>query len=298
MESNWEVLLIRECLDILIGDTKVEIGSPWEYTPNEYSMPYLTGPQICTLGNMFGLEISYSSPQQSRWSYMHDVLNYCISNKRVQYLLKHLFKLDRFRRMLAELDSPEEVKNRYELIVSKVIDKINAILIYNKYKLNFSNGYFEITKDGQLPEIETPEIKKINYDYIKDISIRANCDINNSNYDSALTKSRTLLEEVFCYIIEGRGEAPSSKGDFGKLYNQVKNLLNMHQKKEADKRINNLLSGLEKILSSIGHMRNQASDSHGTGSKRYTIDEHHARLCVNSAITFAEFIISVDLKEK
>ena len=72
----------------------------------------------------------------------------------------------------------------------------------------------------------------------------------------------------------------------------------MHQKKEVDKRINNLLSGLEKILSSIGIMRSKAGDSHGIGSKRYNIEEHHARLFVNSAITFAEFILSVHLNKK
>ena len=27
-------------------------------------------------------------------------------------------------------------------------------------------------------------------------------DISDGNYDSAITKSRTLVEEVFCYVIE------------------------------------------------------------------------------------------------
>ena len=72
-------------------------------------------------------------------------------------------------------------------------------------------------------------------------------DISQGNYDSAITKSRTLLEEVFCYAIERKGESPSESGDIRKLYNQVKLLNNMHQNKDMDKRINGLLSGLEKI---------------------------------------------------
>ena len=50
----------------------------------------------------------------------------------------------------------------------------------------------------------------------------------------------------------GRPEkTPVDNGDIGKLYNQVKQLYNMHQSKELDKRINSLLSGLEKILNEL-----------------------------------------------
>ena len=61
-----------------------------------------------------------------------------------------------------------------------------------------------------------------------------------------------------------------------------------------DRRINGLLSGLEKIISSIAEMRNKGSDSHGVGANRINIGEHHARLFVNSAITMADFILSVE----
>ena len=56
-------------------------------------------------------------------------------------------------------------------------------------------------------------------------------------------------------MIENKGEEPSDKGDIGKLYNQVKSLYNMHQSRDVDKRINSLLSGLEKILTAIKEMR-------------------------------------------
>lgn len=54
-------------------------------------------------------------------------------------------------------------------------------------------------------------------------------DVTDGNYDSAITKSRTLLEEVFCYVIEKKGEKPTESGDIGKLYNQVKLLYHMHK---------------------------------------------------------------------
>lgn len=67
----------------------------------------------------------------------------------------------------------------------------------------------------------------------------------------------------------------------------------MQQNKETDKRINDLLSGLDKIIMSISEMRNKTSDSHGVGNKRIAIKEHHAQLFVNSAMTVADFLISV-----
>ena len=142
--------------------------------------------------------------------------------------------------------------------------------------------------------LEVPAIVAVNREYILNIASRANRDVNNGEYDSAITKSRTLLEEVFCHAIEFMGEKPEDNGDIGRLYNQVKSLYNMHHDKEMDKRINMLLSGLEKILSAIAEMRNADSDSHGVGINRIKISEHHARLFVNSAITMADFILSVE----
>ncbi|MCQ2148513.1 MAG: abortive infection family protein, partial [Bacteroidales bacterium] len=83
------------------------------------------------------------------------------------------------------------------------------------------------------------------------------------------------------------------RGNIRKLYNQVKELYNMHQDKENDKRVNSLLSGLERILTGITEMRNEASDAHGVGRRRIRIQDYHARLLVNSAMTMSEFILAV-----
>ena len=138
-----------------------------------------------------------------------------------------------------------------------------------------------------------PAIKKVDYAYIREISERAQKDVEKGDFDSALTKSRTLLEEVFCRVIEKRGEAAEKSGEIRNKYNQVKRLYHMHQDADTDHRINGLLSGLEKILTAITEMRNGASDAHGVGSRRINIKAHHARLFVNSAQTMADFILAV-----
>lgn len=165
-----------------------------------------------------------------------------------------------------------------------------------KVELYYTIPIFIFNNKGII--IEAPQIKTIDQNYIKSIAERAQEDINNSNFDSAITKCRTLVEETFCYVIELKEEKPSESGDISDLYKQVKGLYNMHQSKEADGRINMLLSGFEKILTAIAQMRNKNSDSHGVGSKRFNIEAHHARLFLNSAIAMSDFVLAVAEKSK
>ena len=163
----------------------------------------------------------------------------------------------------------------------------------DKYRSVYERCKQVYERERIVVHIDTPAIVLVNRDYIKDISTRAIRDVECSEYDSAITKSRTLLEEVFCYVIEKKDEEPSQKGDIKKLYKQVKDLYRMHADSDTDKRINELLSGLEKIIDSIAEMRNKNSDAHGVGKRRINISEHHARLFLNSAMTLADFILSV-----
>lgn len=150
-----------------------------------------------------------------------------------------------------------------------------------------------ILRESSDVKLCTPAISCVNYDYIRDISTRAQKDIESGSYDSAITKARTLLEEVFCYVIEERGEVPNGKGEINKLYNQVRQLYNMHHDKETDRRIDTLLSGLNKIIDSVANMRNANSDAHGVGQTRINIKDYHARLFVNASMVLADFILSV-----
>lgn len=146
--------------------------------------------------------------------------------------------------------------------------------------------------------IEAPKIMLINIPYVQGLRERCKGDFLAGNFDSVITKSRTLIEEVLIYILEKNTVEIDSKGDLNKLYVQVKTLYSMHQNKGYEGRVNSLLSGLEKIVQSIAEMRNMNSDAHGVGSKRIDIREHEALLIVNSAIIFSEYILSVYYNRK
>lgn len=297
--SLFDLLRSKAILAILDGDKQFDKISRSGGWPNEViiAMPYLSGSDLCDLSSRFGLPQSYNwgGGAKSRWEYLSDLISYCISKNTVSDLLAFLFSKEQFGARLQGL-SASEIDDYYGKIVRTAIDQINGELYFGGNELVMIGKRFVIKAHNEKVEIETPAIKAIDREYIKSLSDRAMKDVNQGNYDSAVTKSRTLLEEVFCYVIEKRGEIPSDSGDIGKLYKQVKDLYNMHADKNTDKRINTLLSGLEKIVSSIAEMRNEGSDSHGVGVRRINIAEHHARLYVNSAMTMADFILSIGNK--
>lgn len=289
MVNDFELLRNKEILAILDGDK--QFG---EYEGAKVAMPYLSGPTLCNISTMFGYpqEYAWGGINSSRWSYLDDIILTCIENESMQKFLKYLFNKENFQKQLKDVN-PSKINETYDHICNTVISEINKVLFFSDKELVKVNGVFYIKGIEKELNIETPTMEVIDRDYIRGLYERASKDIDEGNFDSAITKCRTLIEEVFCYAIEQAEETPTDSGDIQKLYNQVKNLYNMHSNKDMDKRINNLLSGLNKIVSSIAEMRNENSDSHGVGSKRINIEEHHARLILNSASTIAEFFLAV-----
>lgn len=295
--NDFGLLRKKEILAILDGDTSFgEYEFPEDDKTIRISMPYLSGPDLCEISSLFGLPVTYprSGGALSRWEYLDNLFAFCIRSNKVSELLSYLFDKNKFSSQLRGL-SPDNIEQSYKMIVQKVLEQINSLLYFGGNELCNIDGTYYIRKIGSSISVKAPVVKVIDRTYIKDLSDRANKDIDESNFDSAITKARTILEETFCYVIEKKGVVPSSSGDIGKLYGQVKDLYNMHADKNLDKRINMLLSGLEKILSSIAEMRNTESDSHGVGSKRIGIADYHTRLFVNSSVAMADFILSVYL---
>lgn len=298
MNKNYDLLRSKDIIAILDGDSQIE-----EIDGIRIAMPYLSGPMLCELSQKFGCYQEYywgnsSKPNLSRWQYMDNILKYVIKENKVSQLLSYMMEKERFSDSLRKLNTVSDIEKMYKYIIQKVIDQINSILYFGGHELVIINNQFIVKNIDEKINIDIPNINVVNRDYIKDLSERAMKDIDEGNLDSAITKSRTILEETFCYAIEIKGEEPSDNGDIGKLYKQVKDLYSMHTNKDMDKRVNKLLSGLENIVQSIAEMRNNGSDSHGLGSKRVNIADYHARLAVNSSTTMAEFILSVSQNSK
>lgn len=294
--SPYELLRSKDIIAILDGDTSFGAYEVCKGKSIDVRMPYLSGPTLCDISTRFGLPVSYNREETlSRWQYLDNLMDYCINNGKFSALLAYLLDKSQFAGVLSDC-TVNEINAAYDYITSTVIQKINGILYFSGKELTVIGKKFAVRPIGSHIELDTPKIKTIDRDYIRSISDRAMEDVEHHNFDSAITKSRTLLEEVFIYVIEKKSEKTSESGDMMKLFKQVKDLYNMHTDKDTDRRINTLLSGLNSIVSAISEMRNKDSDAHGVGASRISIEEHHARLFVNSAMTMADFILSVEEK--
>lgn len=285
MADNYELLRSKDIISILDGDVTIEEKE--NYT---VKMPYLSGPKLVEICNIFGLSRKYGS--ESRWVYLDELLEYVIANNRCDELLRYLFDRDKFRDLL-KLKTPEDISNAYEYTLQAVINRINVALYLGRHELQCIQGHYYVVEVGKKPVIEAKNIKLINLSYVQGLRERCTEDFISGNYDSVITKSRTVIEEVLIFILESNKIPVESKGDLNRIYNQVKGLYNMRQNKGYDGRVNSLLSGLEKIVQSVAEMRNINSDSHGVGRNRIAIKESEARLVMNSAVTFSEYILDI-----
>ena len=163
-----------------------------------------------------------------------------------------------------------------------------------RVELRLVNKSFVLTNIGEDIVIDTPKVKIITTQYIRELPERIKEDIENKDYDSVITKSRTLLEEVLIFIIEKMTfERYKSNGDLVKIYQDATDLMNMRRKSDWDKRVNELLGGLHKLVSAISSMRNMNSDAHGAGSGRINIKKREAILAAHSSMMLAEYWLSV-----
>lgn len=288
--KNWEVLKDKKIIEILIGN--IVLVDDFFY---EYKMPYLTGLEICKLSSKMGFKQDYDYKNtKSRWIYMYNLLDFLIECDKVNLLFREIFSLKRFKDIKVAGDYRES-SELYYLITNNCIFKINETLYFEKCHIeyNLETWQFSLIDDENNLLIESQNLDDINSDYIKRLKMEIKNTIKNEDFDSTITKSRTLLEEVMRYGIEQKNVEVKSKGNIDKLIAQFKTLYKMHESENQDKRINSLISGLFKTIHSISEMRDLNSDSHGAGSTRIKIKKHHAILYANSAITTAEFLISV-----
>ena len=287
---DYSLLINRKIIDVLIGDVKVY---------EDFTLPYLSGPDLCRLSTTFGLARTYIwgsnrvGANKSRWEYMQDLMKYLNPQGRIPELLSYLMQQGRFEN-LAGIGNVQKVDETYKAIIKEAIASINAQLVIARVELKLVNKTFVLTNIGEDIVIETPKVKIITTQYIRELPERIKEDIENKDYDSVITKSRTLLEEVLIFIIEKMTfERYKSNGDLVKIYQDATDLMNMRQKSDWDKRVNELLGGLHKLVSAISSMRNMNSDAHGAGSGRINIKKREAILAAHSSMMLAEYWLSV-----
>ena len=284
MDDAFRVLQKKEIYEFLEGSgdqNLVQHNGSW------YGLPYHTAAELDNICRSFGYTDDLGG---SRWTYVESLLQFAIEHNRCSELLSYLFSLEQFDN-LNDISDMVEIDGVHREIIAAAVERINQMIRLTRKELQLIGGHFYIVDAGKHPVIQTPEVDTISLAYVRSLRQRCEEDLINGNFDSVITKSRTLMEETLIYYLEQRGETVTAKGDLIKLYGQVKGLRGMTQSSTYDTRVNDLLSGLEKIVNSIASMRNMNSDAHGAGSGRINIKEKEARLVMNSAISYCEYML-------
>lgn len=260
-------------------------------------MPYLNTNDIHDIAKRFGVQHYMNIPKASRWCIMKGIMQVMIQENRLLLLFDYLFSKEHFRELLNSCNTPEDFETNYFRIVNSVIRHINVYLHLSSQTFSIRNGKCSLIDSVGNIMINPICVKSITPEYVKEFPVRIVQDLKNKDFDSVINKSRTLLEEIFCYIIEQHGETPNSSGKAELLMKQCRKVLGMTADNGTDKRILQLFSGLSSIVESVSSLRNIGSDAHGVGSRRVRIKEREAILIANASQTISEYFLSVFLSQ-
>ncbi|WP_257975923.1 abortive infection family protein [Staphylococcus pseudintermedius] len=287
----------KEIVDLFLGDKRVNSESDDKFESNGYTMPYMTHSDINALAPIFGITNIENVSDYNRLNKMAWLIEQCYKLNKENKLLKYFLDVTRYipnKREETSIYTNEELKKETLKEVEAYFNHINNILNFSDKKLIYLNKKYKIIDLIEDSQVTHDIDKHINFDYVRNFPFRLKDNLEDENYDTVITQSRTLLEEVYIHILEySNKDYNSAKGNLQKLNSMVKTELKMKNNRDYDKRINELLSGLNKINDAIGKMRNENSDSHGVGSKRININRREAKLVMNSAITICDYILEI-----
>lgn len=248
---------------------------------NEISF-YRTGPELVRFFNEWGFDDYYGQGFPSRWKYTED---------KITEILKDNLSFPQFINFaLSEKNYDKHQENPYE-IQDKIIQYWNEYLEKDDYKIMRNGNNFYVTKASrQIITIPETHLDILSTEFMNEQIQKCQLKILNCDFDGAITNARTLVEEVLLEIEYRKlGERGDNDGDINNLYKRVKGLVNFDPSQEnLNKTLKQILSGLNSIVVGVGTLRSKASDSH---AQQYKPQEHHARLAVNTAMTFTSFII-------
>lgn len=130
----------------------------------------------------------------------------------------------------------------------------------------------------------------INSDFVKKQIDKCNLKLKESDYDGAVSTSRSLVEGILGEIYEkSTGRKLTESGDLLQDFKRIKNLLNLTEEKHSHDGIKNIIRSLSGIIQNIDTLSNKMGDRH---RPLFSPSKHHAKLVVDCAITIADFLMS------
>lgn len=241
------------------------------------SAPNLSGYKLVEFYNECGFNDTYGPEFPTRWRYSKDKID--SSNGTLQ--LKTI--LEKFvdpRRYFGD-----------EKIVEAIVTEINQLIKYEGYNLIKIGAFFKVA-NIERDFIKSDIISSLDHDFVSEQIGKCHQKITIGDYNGAITNSRTLCEAVLIHIIESIEKIDvKNDGDLIKLWSRAKKALKLNiRKEEFPEFVYQILSGLESIINGLAGISNNAGDRH---ANKFNTKKHHAKIAVNSAMTFCDFLIEI-----
>jgi hypothetical protein len=240
--------------------------------------PYRSGPMLVQLFNQYGWNDFYGPGFPSRWKYAEEKLLVLNGKPALRQFVNSMF------------DAREWMGEKFSAETAAV--HLNKYFKFDGYELARDGEHFKVRENGAVTvrfDTPFPESNEVNHVFIEEQVRKCDKKIDEGDFAGAITNARSLVEAVLIEIEKQLSPAPQQyDGDLIKLNKRVQTLLNLDPaRKDINDALRQVLSGLTSVVNGLASMRNKMSDAHASG---YKASKHHAKLAVNSAKTFADFI--------
>lgn len=205
MLDKFQLLKTKKIISILDGDEvlgRTEYKQAFGAYEIELRLPYLSGRNICDIATEFGKHIDYGG--RSRWEYMYELIDYGIQCQNISTIVAYFFSETNFAEHGEEYNKlgSENHAKYYNIATKEAVLKINKLLSFSGEELILYGNMAYIKSIGSEVDLSMDSIDEMGPNYIRKLSAKIDKNLESGDYDSVLTQSRTLLEEVFIYPLE------------------------------------------------------------------------------------------------
>lgn len=271
-------------------------------------LPYLSANNIKDLGMQFGYNLKKMKEPVSRWKLMEKFLIDLHSDNRTNELLNYLvspvFLKDEIREKNSinfsqiNVDSQKQIiiNQKRNEIIETILKHFNEQLIFSNKKMFFNNEIFSISDASSAPKVIEHK-DRIDNAYITSLVDKGQNDLLDKDFDSVITKARTLLESIFLQIIFDHQQEIKQNGNIMQYRNKVHEILGMSKTKDWNPNVTKMVGSLNTLVSTISELRNNNSDAHAS-STRMKINEAEAELILNSSVMIGIYYLKVSDRHK
>lgn len=175
--------------------------------------------------------------------------------------------------------------------VDTIVSEINPLVKYDGFALIKKGEVYKVA-DIQGNFIASETVSAIGQEFVNEQIGKCQEKIALHDFNGAITNSRTLCEAVLIHVIETIEKSEiKNDGNLINLWKRAKKALKIDlDKNEIPDFVFQILTGLDTSLNGLAGLSNNAGDRH---ANKFKTKKHHAKLAVNSTMTFCDFLIDV-----